>query len=78
MKYTKQLLIVANTPSENTQALADAAMRGAQHPDIESVDTRFLSPLAAGVDDVIRADGIILGTTENFGYMSGALKDFIS
>ena len=76
MSDRKQLLIVANTPSANTKALADAAVRGAQHPDIESIDTRFLDPLVAGVEDVLNADGILLGTTENFGYMSGALKDF--
>ncbi len=76
MTNRKQLLIVANTPSPNTQALADAALRGARHPDIDNIDSRFLTPLAAGVNDVMSADGIILGTTENFGYMSGALKDF--
>ena len=76
MTDKKQLLIVANTPSENTLALANAAVRGAQHPDIETVETNFLPPLDAGVDDVMRSDGILLGTTENFGYMSGALKDF--
>ncbi len=72
----KNLLIVANTPSENTRALAQATLRGCQHPDIESVASVHLEPLAATAEDVMKADGIILGTTENFGYMSGALKDF--
>ena len=76
MTASKQLLIVANTPSDNTAALAQATLRGAQHPDIESVDARLLTPFEANVEDVMSADGIVLGTTENFGYMSGALKDF--
>ncbi len=76
MSGRKQLLIVANTPSENTLALARAALRGAQHEDIESVDAQLLTPFEAGVEEVLAADGILLGTTENFGYMSGALKDF--
>ena len=72
----KRLLIVANTPSDNTAALASATLSGCRHPDIDSVEAELISPLKANADDVLRADGIILGTTENFGYMSGALKDF--
>ena len=72
----KHLLIVANTPSENTRILRDAVVRGAQSPDIEDVEVRALDPLEAGPDDVLAAQGILLGTTENLGYMSGALKDF--
>ncbi len=72
----KHLLIVANTPSENTRALAHATLTGCNHPDIESVDAIHIPPLEVTADDVLRADGIILGTTENFGYMSGELKTF--
>lgn len=72
----KQLLIVAHAPSPNTRKLAEAALRGARHPDIEQVETRWLPPLEAQPQDVLQADAIILGTTENLGYMSGALKDF--
>ena len=32
--------------------------------------------LEADADDVLAADGYLLGTTANFGYMSGALKHF--
>ncbi|UEM02475.1 flavodoxin family protein [Skermanella rosea] len=72
----KHLLIVANTPSENTRLLRDAVIRGARSPDVEDVEVRALEPLRAGPEDVLAARGIILGTTENLGYMSGALKDF--
>ncbi|OEY66961.1 flavodoxin family protein [Marinobacter sp. X15-166B] len=72
----KSLLIVAHAPSPNTLLLRDAVADGARHPDIESVEVRVLAPLDAGPDDVLACDAIILGTTENLGYMSGALKDF--
>jgi len=72
----KRLLIVSNTPSVNTRELADAALRGARHDDIDNIVALHSTPLETGVDDVLQADGILLGTTENFGYMSGVLKDF--
>jgi multimeric flavodoxin WrbA len=72
----KRLLIVAHAPSDNTRLLAEAALRGATHPDLADVEARWIPPLEAGPHDVLAADAIILGTTENLGYMSGALKDF--
>ncbi len=72
----KQLLIVAHCPSPNTRRLAEAVIRGASHPEIAGVDVRHVPPLEAVPEDVLGADAIILGTTENLGYMSGALKDF--
>lgn len=72
----KQLLIVAHAPSPNTRLLAEALLRGARHPDIQGVNAIWKPPLEAGPEDVLAADAIILGTTENLGYMSGALKDF--
>lgn len=72
----KFLLIVAHAPSPNTQKLVEAALAGARHPDISNVTVRHIPPLQANVEDVLQADAIILGTTENLGYMSGALKDF--
>jgi len=72
----KTLLIVSNIPSPNTQALAEAAVRGASHADISNIDVIFHSPFDATPEDVMNCNAILLGTTENFGYMSGAMKDF--
>ena len=72
----KQLLIVAHAPSENTRLMAEAVVNGVNHPDIEGIACRWLPPLEATPEDLLGCDGIILGTTENLGYMSGALKDF--
>ena len=72
----KRLLIVAHVPSQNTARLRDAVLQGALAPEVEGVETRALSPFEAGPEDVLAADGVVLGTTENLGYMSGALKDF--
>lgn len=76
MANGKKLLIVAHAPSPNTQRLREAVAEGASDPDIENVEVRVLAPLDAGPDDVLWCDAIVLGTTENLGYMSGALKDF--
>ncbi len=72
----KTLLVVSHTPSENTARLAQAVITGATHPDVAGVKVRLCKPLETGPDEVLSADAIILGTTENFGYMSGAMKDF--
>ena len=72
----KRLLIVAHAPSPNTAVLRDAVLAGAEDPAVEGVTATAVSPFDAGPDDVRGADALILGTTENLGYMSGALKDF--
>lgn len=78
MDRKKKLLIVSHAPSLNTLTLREAVAQGAGHEDIENVEVNVLAPLDAGPDDVLACDAIILGTTENLGYMSGALKDFFS
>ncbi len=72
----KTLLIVAHAPSPNTAVLRDALRRGAERADAGSVAVRCMSPFEAGPDAVLEAQAVILMTTENLGYMSGALKDF--
>ena len=57
--------------------MADAVIRGATHEDIEGVDVRVRNALEATSEDLLWCDAFILGTPENFGYMSGALKYFL-
>lgn len=57
--------------------MADAVIRGARSDDVDGVDVRVKSALDADADDLLWADGFILGTPENFGYMSGAMKYFL-
>lgn len=73
----KHLLIVYHTKTGNTGRLARAALKGATNELIADVDVRFLTAREAGPGDLLWADGLLLGTPENFGYMSGALKDFL-
>ncbi len=72
----KRLLIVAHAPSPNTRRLLDAVVAGARHPDIAGVEVVAQSPFDTRPEHVLAAQAIVLGTTENLGYMSGALKDF--
>ncbi len=72
----KRLLIVVHAPSPNLERLRDAALAGARAPEIEDVETLALSPFETLPEHVLAANAILLGTPENLGYMSGALKDF--
>ncbi len=72
----KHLLLIAHAPSGNARELYDAVLRGASNSDIEGVEVRSKNPFETVPEDVLWANGVILGTPENFGYMSGALKDF--
>ncbi len=76
MSGEKHLLVIAHAPSPNTARLRDAVAEGARSPEIAGIAVTVLSPFDATPDQVLAADALILGTTENLGYMSGALKDF--
>lgn len=45
-------------------------------PELEGVEVIERAALEATADDVLAADAYVLGTTANFGYISGALKHF--
>ncbi len=72
----RHLLIIYHSQTGNTAAMARAVLAGASDECVEQIDVRFLMAATAGPDDLLWAHALLLGTPENFGYMSGALKDF--
>lgn len=70
------LLIVHHTPSPPLQAMFEAVASGAQTDEIEGVEVMVRPALTAAAAEVLAADGYLLGTPANIGYMSGALKHF--
>jgi len=71
-----RLLIVHHTTSPSLHAMFDAAHDGATDGSITGVDVETRPALGATALDVLEADGYLLGTPANLGYMSGALKHF--
>ncbi|HSV39831.1 MAG TPA: flavodoxin family protein [Nocardioidaceae bacterium] len=71
-----RLLVVHHSPTRGLRALTDGVLAGAQDESIVGVEVVARPALEATADDVLAADGYLLGTSANFGYMSGALKHF--
>jgi len=71
-----RLLIVHHSPTRSLRRLTEAAAAGAADDAIDGVDVVLRPALEATAEDVLGADGYLLGTSANFGYMSGALKHF--
>ena len=70
------LLVVHHSPTRGMRTLTEAVLGGARDDAIEGVEVVVRPALEATADDVLAADGYLLGTPANFGYMSGALKHF--
>lgn len=70
------VLLVHHSPSPATARIAEAAEAGLRMPELGDIDVVVRPALEASVDDVLAADAYVLGTTANFGYISGALKHF--
>jgi multimeric flavodoxin WrbA len=70
----KTLLIVYHSQTGNTEQLAQSVYCGAR----QEADTavRLRRAMEATLDDLLACQGVLFGTPENFGYMSGAIKDF--
>jgi NAD(P)H-dependent FMN reductase len=73
---SSRLLVVHHSPTPAVRSLTDAVVAGANDDEVEGVEVVVRPALEARAEDVLAADGYLLGTTANFGYMSGALKHF--
>ena len=71
----KHLLIVYHSKDGKTGRMAEAVNFGATDQDLV-IECRFKMARESVSEDLLWSDGIIFGTPENFGYMSGGLKDF--
>ncbi len=77
MPARHKLLIVYHSQSGSTDRMAEAVIRGASSDDVDNVEVRVRKALDADAHDLLWCDAFILGTPENFGYMSGAMKYFL-
>lgn len=55
--------------------MLQAVIKGANHPDIANVEVQYIAPLDTQAIDILSAQAVIIGTTENLGYMAGLIKD---
>jgi len=68
------LLVLHHSPTPRLRSLLEAVLAGARHEDLPPLDVRVIEALEVTVEDFLTADGYLLGTPANFGYMSGAMK----
>ena len=68
------ILIVYHSQTCNTMKMAEAVAEGARA--VEGVEVILKEAAQATLEDLLTTDGLALGTPENFGYISGMLKDF--
>ncbi len=71
-----RLLFVHHTVSPATHDCYQAALEGARDPSIKGVEVVSRAALVASATDVLEADGYLLGTPVNLGYLAGAMKHF--
>jgi multimeric flavodoxin WrbA len=69
----KTILVVYHSQSGNTQKMAGAVAKGAK--EIEGVRVVLKKAFDTSEEDLIACDGLVIGSPEYFGYMSGAIKD---
>ena len=70
----KMLLIVYESRTGNTEAMAKAVQEGILS---SGATVRLKKATEATMDDLLHCDAVIFGSPNNFGYMAGTIKEFI-
>jgi multimeric flavodoxin WrbA len=68
------ILVVYHSQTGHTEKMAKAVVDGAKS--IENTEVILKKASEATVEDLLACSGLAIGTPENFGYMSGMIKDF--
>ena len=76
MTPIKNLLIVYHSEGGDTRKLAKSVVKGTNMHTLPTLNISIQDPINVQPNKVLEADALILGTSENFGYMSGAMKHF--
>lgn len=71
---SKTLLVVHHTPSPHCHEMFEAVLAGATDPQLQGVEVLRRPALTVSPAEMLNADGYLLGSPANLGYMSGALK----
>ena len=70
----KTIIFSSHAPSKNTLILSKSCIKGLKKYS-ENLNLKVLKPQQIMSQTILNCDGIIIGTTENIGYMSGLTKD---
>ena len=71
----RNILFAHHSPSENTKKLSKFVKNKIETATLD-VNLTTLNLIEVNTSSFKEIDGLIIGTTENFGYMSGLTKDF--
>ena len=71
----KKITCIFNSPTINTSKISTKIFDTLNTENLD-LKIELISPLKANKNHVIQSNGILIGTSENLGSMSGASKDF--
>ena len=66
------------TSSPHCHEMFEAVVAGATDPEIEGVEVLRRSALTVSPVEMLEAEGYVLGSPANLGYLSGAMKHYLA